>query len=60
MTEVVDAAARDLISHTGLDRTLFVDDFPWNITAADQMGFRTMHVTDPVAASIELRDLLDI
>jgi putative hydrolase of the HAD superfamily len=50
----------ELLGGPALERTLFVDDFPWNIAAADQMGFRTMHVTDPVAASIELRDLLDI
>jgi putative hydrolase of the HAD superfamily len=36
------------------DRCLFVDDFPWNVAAADALGFQTMHVTDPVAAAAEL------
>ena len=48
----------ELLGSPPLERTLFVDDFPWNIAAADQMGLRTMHVTDPVAASTELRQLL--
>jgi putative hydrolase of the HAD superfamily len=40
------------------ERTLFLDDFPWNIAGADAIGLRTMHVTDPVAAASELLELL--
>ena len=36
-------------------RTLFLDDFPWNIAAADALGLQTMQVTDPVAAATALR-----
>jgi putative hydrolase of the HAD superfamily len=50
----------ELLGGPALERTLFVDDFPWNVAAADGLGLQTMHVTDPVAASIELRALLDI
>jgi putative hydrolase of the HAD superfamily len=38
-----------------VERTLFVDDFPWNVAAAEALGLQTIHVTDPVAASIEIR-----
>lgn len=41
------------------ERTLYLDDFPWNIAAADRLGFQTMHVTDPVGAAAELRRRLD-
>jgi len=39
-------------------RCLFLDDFPWNVAAADAMGFQTMHVTDPVAAAAAVRSRL--
>lgn len=42
------------------ERTLFLDDFPWNVAAADALGFQTMHVTDPVTAAGELRRRLDV
>jgi len=41
-----------------MERTLFLDDFPWNIAGADAVGLQTMHVTDPVAAAAALRDRL--
>jgi putative hydrolase of the HAD superfamily len=40
------------------ERTLFLDDFPWNIAGAEAVGLRTMHVTDPVAAAAALLDRL--
>ncbi len=43
---------------TTMDRTLFLDDFPWNIAGAEAVGLQTMHVTDPVAAASELLDRL--
>jgi putative hydrolase of the HAD superfamily len=39
-------------------RTLFLDDFPWNIAGAETVGLQTMHVTDPVTAAAELLDRL--
>ena len=41
-----------------MERTLFLDDFPWNITGAEAVGLQTMHVTDPVAAAAALLDRL--
>jgi putative hydrolase of the HAD superfamily len=38
------------------ERTLFLDDFPWNIAGAEKVGLRTIHVTDPVAAAAALLD----
>jgi putative hydrolase of the HAD superfamily len=43
---------------TPVDRTLFLDDFPWNIDGAAAVGLQTMHVTDPVAAAAALLDRL--
>ena len=43
---------------TPMTRTLFLDDFPWNIAGAEAVGLQTMHVTDPVAAAAALRDRL--
>jgi epoxide hydrolase-like predicted phosphatase len=43
---------------TDVDRTLFLDDFPWNITGADAVGLQTMLVTDPVVAAAALVDRL--
>ena len=43
---------------TPIDRTLFLDDFPWNIEGAEAVGLQTMHVTDPVAAAAALLDRL--
>ncbi len=40
------------------ERTLFLDDFPWNIAGAEAVGLQTMHVTDPVTAAAELRQRL--
>jgi putative hydrolase of the HAD superfamily len=39
---------------TTVERTLFLDDFPWNIAGAQAFGLQTMHVTDPVAAARDL------
>ena len=39
-------------------RTLFLDDFPWNIAGAEAVGLQTMHVTDPVVAAAALVDRL--
>ena len=39
-------------------RTLFLDDFPWNIAGADAFGLQTMHVTDPVADAATLLERL--
>lgn len=43
---------------TPAERTLFLDDFPWNIAGAETFGLQTMHVTDPVAAAAALLDRL--
>jgi putative hydrolase of the HAD superfamily len=43
---------------TPAGRTLFLDDFPWNIAGAETVGLQTMHVTDPVAAAAALLDRL--
>ena len=43
---------------TPMDRTLFLDDFPWNIAGAHAIGLQTMHVTDPVTAAAALLDRL--
>ncbi len=43
---------------TQTERTLFLDDFPWNIAGADKVGLQTMQVTDPVAAAAALVDRL--
>ncbi len=43
---------------TPVERTLFLDDFPWNIDGAEQVGLQTMHVADPVTAAAALRDRL--
>ena len=43
---------------TSMDRTLFLDDFPWNIAGAAAVGLQTMLVTDPVAAATLLLDRL--
>ena len=43
---------------TPMDRTLFLDDFPWNIAGAEVVGLQTMLVTDPVAAAATLLDRL--
>lgn len=39
-------------------RTLFLDDFPWNIAAADALGMQTMQVVDPVDAAAALVERL--
>jgi putative hydrolase of the HAD superfamily len=52
--------AVELLGGPSIERCLFIDDFPWNISAADAMGFRTMQVADPVAAAADLRRLLDL
>ena len=43
---------------TSMDRTLFLDDFPWNIAGAEAVGLQTMLVTDPVADAAALLDRL--
>jgi len=43
---------------TPIERTLFLDDFPWNIDGAERVGLQTMHVADPIAAAAALRDRL--
>jgi putative hydrolase of the HAD superfamily len=50
----------ELLGGPAIDRTLFLDDFPWNVAAAAAMGFQTMHVTDSVVAAADLRRLLDL
>jgi putative hydrolase of the HAD superfamily len=50
----------ELLGGPPVERCLFLDDFPWNIAAADAMGFQTMHVGDPVVAASELRRLLHV
>jgi epoxide hydrolase-like predicted phosphatase len=42
------------------ERCLFLDDFSWNVAAADALGFTTMHVTDPVAAAAAVRARLGL
>ena len=41
-----------------MGRTLFLDDFPWNIAGADAVGLQTMHVADHVIAAAALLDRL--
>jgi len=54
----------DIFEHTvsllgaPVERTLFLDDFPWNIAGAEKVGLQTMHVTDPVESAAALLDLL--
>ena len=43
---------------TSAERTLFLDDFPWNVAGADAFGLLTMHVTDPVADAATLLERL--
>ncbi len=43
---------------SSMERTLFLDDFPWNIAGAEAVGLQTMHVTDPIAAAAALLDRL--
>ena len=42
------------------DRSLFLDDFPWNLPGAASLGIETMHISDPVAAAGELRTRLGL
>ena len=42
------------------ERTLYLDDFPWNIAAGEALGFETMLVTDPVAAASALLERLGV
>ncbi len=42
------------------ERTLYLDDFPWNVAAGEAFGLRTMHVTDPVTAAAALLDELGL
>ena len=42
------------------ERTLYLDDFPWNVAAGEALGFETMLVSDPVAAAGELLDRLGL
>lgn len=46
------------LGHPAPARTLFVDDFPWNIAAAEALGLQTLQVTDPVAAAAEILEFL--
>jgi len=50
----------ELLGGPPIERCLFLDDFPWNVSAADVMGFQTMQVTDPVIAAADLRRLLGL
>ena len=43
---------------TTTERTLFLDDFPWNIAGAEAVGLQTMQVSDPVAAASALLERL--
>lgn len=40
------------------ERTLFLDDFSWNIAGAEAVGLQTMLVTDPVADAATLLERL--
>ena len=42
------------------DRTLFIDDFAWNIPSAEKLGITTVHCTNHVTAIAEIRDLLSL
>ena len=42
------------------ERTLYLDDFPWNVAAGEALGFETMLVSDPVAAAGALLDRLGL
>ena len=50
----------ELLGGPPIERCLFLDDFPWNVAAADAMGFRTMQVADPVVAAADLLRLLNL
>ena len=42
------------------ERALFLDDFPWNIAGAEQVGLQTIHVADSAASAGDLRSLLGV
>ncbi|MFW2332781.1 HAD family hydrolase [Ilumatobacter sp.] len=42
------------------ERSIFLDDFEWNLLGAAAIGMHTMHVTDTVAAAAELRERLGL
>ncbi len=42
------------------ERSIFLDDFPWNLPGAEALGIETMLVTDPVGAAAELRSTLGL
>ncbi len=50
----------ELLGRPAIERCLFLDDFPWNVAAADALGFRTMQVVDPATAAADLRRLLHL
>lgn len=48
----------DRLGGPAIDRTLFLDDFPWNIAGAEALGLQTWHVTDPVVDAAALLERL--
>jgi epoxide hydrolase-like predicted phosphatase len=42
------------------ERSIFLDDFEWNLSGAVALGMHTMHVTDTEVAAAELRDRLGL
>ncbi len=42
------------------DRCLFLDDFPWNLTPAVELGMQVQHVTDPVSGAAKLLESLGL
>ena len=42
------------------ERSIFLDDFEWNLAGAAAVGMHTMHVTDPAAGAAALRERLGL
>jgi HAD superfamily hydrolase (TIGR01509 family) len=47
-------------TNTRPEETVFVDDFAYNIQAAQALGMQTIHYTDPVAGRQELAALTGV
>lgn len=45
---------------TVAERSIFLDDFEWNLAGASVVGMQMMYVSDTVTAAAELRDRLGL
>ena len=57
-----DPALRLAVERVGApaERSIFLDDFEWNLTGATAIGMHTMNVTDISVAAAELRERLGL